>query len=85
MIGCTCRTFIRWPPDSTKPPVPTAKLSVNWQHAGVDGVGGDLHHPLERDAVRRQLGRIDLHVALLEALAADVHLRDARARAAGAA
>ena len=27
-IGCTCRTFIRWPPDSTKPPVPTAKLSA---------------------------------------------------------
>ena len=27
-IGCTCRTFMRWPPASTNPPVPGAKLSV---------------------------------------------------------
>ena len=47
------------------------------QHAGVDGVGAGLHHPLEGDAVCRQLGRVHLYVALLQALAVDVHRRHA--------
>ena len=48
------------------------------EHAGVDRLGGGLHHLVERDAVLGQLRRIDLHVALLEPLAEDVDLRHAR-------
>ena len=85
-IGCTCRTFIRWPRASTNPPVPSDELSVRtaaprrrrrWRWS-----------PSARSRETpfwRQLSRIDLHVALLQALAVDVHGRHARAPAGGAA
>ncbi len=61
---------------SMNPPVPTDEALRVLEHPGIDGIGGGLHHAFERNAVPRQLARIDLDVPLLEPLAVDVHRRD---------
>ena len=47
------------------------------QDARVEGVGGRLHHAVQRDAVLAQLGRVRLDLDLLEPLAPDGDVGDA--------
>jgi hypothetical protein len=68
--------FSRRPPDSTKPPVPGRKLCVYCRTPASKALAVVCITRSSDTAVLGQLLRVDLDVALLEALAEDVDLRD---------